>query len=341
MTDDTAFLRLAEALGSRVRRDVALAPYTAMRVGGPADLLAVVDSAEELVRAVRLARQHVIPCRVLGCGCNVLISDEGVPGLVVVNRANSVSFSSQTVQAESGAKLAVVADMAVSSGLAGLSWASGLPGTVGGAVVSNAGAYGGDVAGTLRSARILQPNGEVHERPQSWFEFRYRGSRLKAIAGDRRYAGLGTDDQGGQAGARGSVVLDVVFEMHWSDALALRARADEVLAHRRAHHPSGATMGCTFKNPPGDHAGRLIERAGLKGYRVGGARISEKHGNFFVNTGQATARDVLELIEHARAEVARYFGVTLELEIELLGWNGTHCPDGQWPGHDRTEARAR
>lgn len=100
-------------------------------------------------------------------------------------------------------------------------------------------------------------------------------------------------------------------------------------------------MGSTFKNPPGDHAGRLIERAGLKGYRVGGARISEKHGNFFVNTGRASASDVLALIERAQAEVARYFGVTLELEIELLGWNGTQCPDRQTPTQDHTEGRAR
>jgi len=323
MAVESSWSGLAEALGSGLRRNVALAPYTSMRVGGAADLLVVAENAAELTRAVVLARQYEAPCRVLGGGCNVLIADAGVPGLVIVNRAAGISFAEEVVQVESGAKLAVVAQEAVDAGLAGLTWAVGLPGTVGGGVVGNAGAFGGDMAGTLRNALVLEPDGEVRQRPAAWFDFRYRGSRLKGTAGvegESRAEGR-SGDAGGEAS--GYVVLEVALELQAGDAEALRARADEIMGRRRTSHPCGATMGSTFKNPPGGHAGRLIEQAGLKGYRIGGAKISEQHGNFFINLGDATAGDVRRLIEHAQTEVERQFGVALELEIELLGWDGT------------------
>jgi UDP-N-acetylmuramate dehydrogenase len=286
-----------------------------MRVGGPADLLLPAESTEELARAVKLARQHDVPRRVLGGGCNVLVADRGVGGLVIVNRAASILLDEDVLRAESGAGMAIVAQKAVEAGLGDLVWAAGLPGTVGGAVVGNAGAFGGDVAGTLRSATVLEPNGEVRERPNSWFQFRYRGSRLKET--------VGNPDEEGDTGGGDWVVLEATLGLEPGDVEELRARANEILAWRRARHPSGATMGSTFKNPPDHHAGRLIEQAGLKGHRVGGAQISEQHGNFFINEGDATANDVLVLIEHAKAEVERQFGVTMELEIELLGWRET------------------
>jgi UDP-N-acetylmuramate dehydrogenase len=303
---------LAEALGPRTQRKVALAPFTSMQVGGPADLLFRAESTEELARAVRLARQHDVPWRVLGSGCNVLVADRGVSGLVVVNRADSVFLDEDALRAESGARMAIVAQKAVEAGLGDLAWAAGLPGTVGGAVVGNAGAFGGDVAGTLRSATVLEADGEMRERPNEWFRFRYRGSRLKETVGNR--------DGRGDTGGCECLVLEATFGLEPSEVEALRVRANEILTWRRTRHPSGATMGSTFKNPSGYHAGRLIEQAGLKGHRVGGAQVSELHANFFINRGDATASDVLALIEHAQAEVERQFGVTLELEIELLGW---------------------
>mgnify|MGYP001065204629 CR=1 FL=1 len=309
---DSQLSALAEALGPKTCRDVALAPFTSMQVGGPADLLFRAESTEELARAVRLARRHDVPWRVLGSGCNVLVADRGVGGLVIVNRAASVFLDGEALRAESGARMAIVAQKAVDAGLGDLAWAAGLPGTVGGAVVGNAGAFGGDIAATLRSGRVLEADGEVRERPNDWFQFRYRGSRLKAAVGNR--------DGGGDTGGCDCLVLEAAFGLEPGDREALRARVNEIMAWRRTRHPSGATMGSTFKNPPGHHAGRLIEQAGLKGHRVGGAQISEQHGNFFVNRGDATAGDVLGLIEHAQAEVERQFGVTLELEIELLGW---------------------
>jgi UDP-N-acetylmuramate dehydrogenase len=300
---------LAAALGAGVLRDEPLANHTAMRVGGPADLLIVCESVDEVVRAVELARAAGVDWRVLGGGCNVLVADGGVRGLVIVDRAARIEFGLSTGKgegaawAEAGAQLAVLAREAVERGLAGLEWGAGLPGTVGGAVVGNAGAFDGNVAAVLRSATVLGPDGEVVERPAYWFEFDYRLSRIKR-----------------EAGGGGYVVLAATFDLRPSDPGALAARADEILEWRRTRHPSGATMGSTFKNPPDSHAGYLIEQAGLRGYRVGGAQISELHGNFFMNTGAATSADVLALIEHARAEVKRQFGIEMELEIELVGW---------------------
>ena len=321
---------LAAALGPRVRRDELLERHTALRVGGPADLLIVCDSVDKVVGAVQTARLYGVPWLVLGGGCNVLISDSGVRGLVVVNRAARIEFDDdqspgvqerptgrrrvdRVVRAEAGALLAMLARGAVERGLAGLEWAIGLPGTVGGAVVGNAGAFDGDVAGALQSATVLGPDGETVERSVDWFGFAYRTSRIKRA----RKQGPG-DVDGQHAGAH--VVLAATFGLQPGNPAALAARTNEILEWRQTRHPCGATMGSTFKNPPAGHAGNLIERAGLRGYRIGGAQISEQHGNFLMNTGGATPADVLALIKHARAEVKRQSGVELELEIELLGW---------------------
>jgi len=308
---------LAAALGRRTRRDEPLAHYTAMRIGGPADLLIICESVGEVVRAVELARRHGVDWRLLGGGCNVLVADSGVRGLVIVNRAAHIEFDGVVARAEAGALLAVLAREAVECGLAGLEWAAGLPGTVGGAVVGNAGAFEGGVAGVLRSATVLEPDGTVVERPAGWFEFEYRGSRIKS-GGEGREARGERREERGEGG--GYVVLAATFGLRPDDPEVLAARADEILEWRRTRHPAGATMGSTFKNPPGSHAGYLIEQAGLRGYRIGGAQISELHGNFFMNTGGATAADVLALIEYAQADVKRQFGVELDLEIELVGW---------------------
>ncbi len=294
---------LAVALGWRARRDEPLTDYTAMRVGGLADLLIVCESVDDVVKTVELARRHGVDWRLLGGGCNVLVADSGVRGLVIVNRAAHIEFDSAMVYAETGALLAVLAREAVERGLAGLEWAAGLPGTVGGAVVGNAGAFEGDVASVLRSATVLEPDGAIVERSAEWFEFEYRGSRIKSRGESEAY-----------------VVLAATFGLRPNDPKVLAARAGEILEWRRTRHPAGATMGSTFENPPGSHAGYLIEQAGLRGYRIGGAQISEMHGNFLMNTGSATAADVQALIEHARAEVKRQFGVELALEIELVGW---------------------
>jgi UDP-N-acetylmuramate dehydrogenase len=282
-----------------------------MRVGGPAEVLAVYDTTDELCRAVQTTVEHGLPWKVIGAGCNILVADSGLRCAVFVNKAAQAEFrgeaGSATVWAEAGAPMAIVARNASELGWSGLEWAAGLPGTVGGAVVGNAGAFEGDIATCLRSASILEIDSQgpaTTERRNPWFEFDYRLSRIKRMSAEETRP----------------VILAATFTMEPGDPVQLTRRVGEIVEWRQTRHPSGATMGSTFKNPPGSHAGYLIEQAGLRGRQIGGARISELHGNFFMNVGSATASDVLALIEHARTEVHRQFGIDLELEIELVGW---------------------
>jgi len=309
MASLTSLERLAVALeaaleAGAVQADQPLARHTTLRVGGPADLLVEATTLSTLEQAVRLAARLGVSCRVLGSGANVLVSDAGVRGLVVLNRARSVSFPAGGVRAESGATLARVARRCVSLGLAGLEWAVGIPGTVGGAVVGNAGAWGGDVASSLLSATVLNAGGTVAEWPAARFGYDYRKSALK-------YQPPG-------AGPR-SVVMAASFLLKQADRTALEARVADIQARRRVTQPTGASCGSVFRNPPGDYAGRLIEAAGLKGYRSGGAQISPVHANFIINRGRASAADIKALIDRASQEVQSRFGVRLELEIELMG----------------------
>jgi UDP-N-acetylmuramate dehydrogenase len=297
---------LAAALGDRAHRYEPLADHTAMRVGGPADLLVVCEGSDEVVGTVELARHHEVPYQVIGSGCNILVADDGIRGLVVVYRAGQIGFEGLEARVEAGAPMSLLARESVARGLAGLEWASGLPGTVGGAIVGNAGAFAGDVASVLRRAALLERSGRTTERAHRWFRFGYRESRLKRMPAEDR-----------------PVLLEATFALTEGDAEELAGRANEILEWRRAHHPSGPTLGSTFRNPEGNHAGRLIEEAGLSGYRVGGALVSDRHANFFINIGGATATDVLALANHVWSEVRRQEGTDLQLEIELLGqWNG-------------------
>ena len=303
--------KLRESFGEELKEGVSLARYSAARLGGPADALLEASSVNELVRVVSTCWQNELPFVLLGGGSNVLISDRGVRGLVVINRARKSHFNERTspptVWAESGANFGVVARQAAQRGLAGLEWAAGIPGTVGGAVVGNAGAHGGDMAGSLILAEILHCTradlvGEPvrEEWPVEQLEFTYRSSLLKR--------------QPGQA-----VVLAARIRLEHSTSPTVQARIDEFVAYRRKTQPPGASMGSMFKNPPGDYAGRLIEAVGLKGARIGDAEISPLHANFFINRGRANAEDVLGLIMLTRQKVFEQFGVELELEIELLG----------------------
>jgi UDP-N-acetylmuramate dehydrogenase len=304
---------LEVALGpGAVQANRTLARYTAFRIGGPAEILVVVESVVALRQAVTLAWEHQVPCRVLGGGSNVLISDTGTRGLVVVNRARGVAFPASlgqgpqaegfSVKAESGASLSTVARQCVARGLAGLEWAANIPGTVGGAVVGNAGAWGGDVASTLMQALVLGPDGVVEEWPAERFEYGYRTSRLKYVRQAPKH-----------------VILEAEFALRRGEREALEDQVAGIVERRKATQPPGASCGSVFKNPPGDFAGRLVEAAGLKGRRVGGAQISTLHANFIVNQGGATAADVKALIDLARRAVQEAFDIGLELEIELVG----------------------
>ena len=284
---------------------VPLARYTSSRVGGPADWLVVVESVGALVEAVRAAQADALPWRVVGGGSDLLVSDAGVRGLVIINKARKVVFQdAYQVYAESGANLGSLARACVARGWAGLEWAVGVPGTVGGAVVGNAGAHGGETSYVVESVTLLEA-GSVVEWPVERMAYDYRTSLLKRSAGE---------------GDASRVVLAATLALEAGDQARLAQLADKFLARRKKIQPSGPSFGSMFKNPPGDHAGRLIEAAGLKGRRVGGMQISTLHANFFVNSGDATAADVKALIDLAQERVQQQFGVALELEIEMIGY---------------------
>ena len=296
------FTRLQAVFGGMVERDVPLAPYTSARVGGPADVLITVRRSRELALVARRLWDWEIPFIVLGGGSNVLVADAGVRGVVVLNRAKQVSFdlANAVAWAESGANLGSLARRAAQQGLAGLEWAAGIPGTVGGAVVGNAGAHGGDTASVLKVAEILQRGKGKGFFPPDELGYDYRTSILKQNLGQ-------------------AVVLSATFQLRHGDPDEIQREMDEYRSQREKTQPPGASMGSMFKNPPGDYAGRLIEAAGLKGASVGDAEISTLHANFFINKGNATANEILALMYLARTTVAAKFGVWLEPEIVLVG----------------------
>lgn len=302
---------LAVTFGDRARRNEPLAAHTTFRIGGPAEVWLAVESAAELAQAVTLARRRGWPVMVLGSGANVLVSDAGVKGVVIENRAGLVDFP-PVVEVEAGAEVELTAESGVvlpnlarrcaRRGLSGLEWAVGVPGTVGGAVVNNAGAYGSDLAHNLVQVELLSPGGERLWQPVEWFGYDYRTSRLKKQAGSDRW-----------------IVLRAKLKLQGAPPAEIEARMAAFNERRRASQPPGATIGSMFKNPPGDYAGRLIEAVGLKGYRQGQAQISPVHANFFQNLGGATATEMLALIQTARIAVKQNFGIELELEVELVG----------------------
>ncbi|HLB64029.1 MAG TPA: UDP-N-acetylmuramate dehydrogenase [Anaerolineales bacterium] len=299
---------LRRAFRGRLKEGAPMAAHTSARIGGPADFLLVARGPGELEEIAQTLWRLEAPFRLLGGGSNVLVADAGIRGVVVLNQARRVHFEAgergPIVWAESGASLGTTARRAVDKGFTGLEWAATIPGTIGGAVVGNAGAHGGDTAGCLEVAEILQRNGRVESWPAGRLEFGYRTSWLKRHPGE-------------------AVVLGASFRLERSTAAATKAKAAEHVAQRKSTQPAGASMGSMFKNPAGDYAARLIEAAGLKGTQEGQAEISAKHANFFVNRGGARAADVGALIERARAAVKEKFGVELELEVELIGdWEG-------------------
>ena len=294
---------MQQVFGGSLRQGASLAPYTSARIGGAADVLIEVRSAQELADAARSLWQRGLAFRVLGGGSNVLVADGGVREVVILNRARAkrffVSESGPAVRAESGASLGTLARQSAARGWAGLEWATGVPGTLGGAVFGNAGAHGGDMSGSLKLAEILQQDGREESWPVERLEFAYRSSILKRKPGP--------------------IVLAATLALAESNADACKARIKRFNEQRERTQPAGASMGSMFKNPPGDYAGRLLDEAGLKGLRIGKARISDKHANFFMNEGGAQAEDVAGLIHTARQRVKERFGIELELEIELLG----------------------
>jgi len=289
-------------LGDKVKENVPLAPYTSARIGGPADVFITAESADELARIIKLLRKQDLEYVILGGGSNVLVSDKGVRGVVVLNRAKAVRFHNgdqPSVTVESGVVFSNLANRCASKGFAGLEWAATVPGTVGGAVYGNAGAFGGDMAGNLIWAELLTENGREKYTAEQ-MGYGYRTSVLKR-------------------GELDAIVLLAELSLKNSTKEEATVKIEQFSAHRKATQPPGASMGSMFKNPNGDYAGKLIEAAGLKGARIGNAEISPLHGNFFINHGTTKAEDIRALIELVQKTVKETQGVELELEIELIG----------------------
>ena len=297
--------------GERLKQEESMSRYSVMKVGGPADFLVSVTSAADMESAVRFLWGEKIPFILLGGGSNTLISDAGIREVVLINEAKEIEMVDQDgmkplLKAESGASFGGLSRRTGAKGWTGLEWASGIPGTVGGAVINNAGAFGSNVAENLHLAEILHPVEDRIQRSE-WsvddFGYGYRTSVIKS-------------------GFKQAVVLSATFWLERSTPAEVKGRISSISEKRQSSQPGGASLGSMFKNPPGDHSGRLIEAAGLKGARVGDVEVSRDHANFFINQGAAKAADIAALIALVRDKVNERFGVELELEIQFIGdWN--------------------
>ncbi len=276
-----------------------LADYTSMKVGGAADIFLEPKDKDDLISVVRFLDENRFPFMMIGRGSNMIIHDEGIRGAVIYPEPglSRVAMENDLVVAEAGARLTKLVDFCVQNSLSGLEWAAGIPGSVGGALVMNAGAHGAEMKDSFVDADVLR-HGKVVRVPAENAQFSYRTS---AFVHD--------------------VVLSARFKLSKDDKNEIIKRRSDLISRRNATQPLNLpNSGSVFKNPPGTHAARLIEQAGLKGKRIGGAQISEKHANFMVNLGTAKAEDVVRLIDLARRTVYQNAGILLELEVKLVGF---------------------
>ncbi|HEY1851194.1 MAG TPA: UDP-N-acetylmuramate dehydrogenase [Candidatus Binataceae bacterium] len=286
--------------GDRLRPDRLLADLTSFQIGGPADLFVTVESEAELMAAMAAAHRHEIPAMCLGAGTNLLVSDRGVRGLVVKlgESFGRMMIDSVNVTVGAAMQFGAMVEAVVDRGLAGLEFGEGIPGTVGGGLVMNAGAFGGEMARVVTLVHGVTAEGAARALTKDEVNFAYRRTDLPP-----RF-----------------VITRVDFQLANGDRDELRARVTDLRSKRASRQPRGLpNAGSVFKNPPGNFAGRLLESAGLKGTRMGGAAFSGQHANFIVNLGGARAAEVRALIELARSRVMESTGVTLEPEVRLIG----------------------
>lgn len=274
-----------------------LALHTTFRVGGPADCLIELETEEQLRKVKHYLAMIEMPTFVLGNGSNTLVRDEGYRGVVLLigKKMSNIQIEETCITAQAGALLSQVANAAMEHGLTGLEFASGIPGTVGGAVVMNAGAYGGEMSQVVTEVTVMNRDGEILALDNATMEFGYRYSTIRH---------------------QPFVVTGVTFRLQPGNQEDIKARMAELAAKRREKQPlEYASAGSTFKRPEGYFAGELIMKAGMRGFQIGGARVSDKHCGFVINTGNATAADVLDVISEVQERVKERFGVDLEPEI--------------------------
>ena len=297
----TEYIRLIEESGISYMLNEPMKKHTTFRVGGNADYFVMPKTIDEVKGAVALCQKENLPYYILGNGSNLLVGDKGYRGVIIqiYKEMNEIMVDGDRISAQAGALLSKVGSVALEAELTGFEFAAGIPGAVGGAVVMNAGAYGGEMKDILASATVLTEDGNILELTNEELELGYRTS----IIAKKNY-----------------IVLEAEYQLERGDRTAIRARMDELKLQRVTKQPlEFASAGSTFKRPEGYFAGKLIQDAGLRGFQVGGAQVSEKHCGFVINKGDATAADIVKLMEQVSEKVFQEFGVTLEPEVERLG----------------------
>ena len=286
----------------QIKKEEPLSRHTTFRVGGPAEYL-ITPEISQIPDVVALCRQYAIPLTVIGNGSNLLVSDAGLRGVVLElgKTASGIRIlDGEDLAVQAGTLLSETANFAAKNGLSGMEFAAGIPGSLGGAVVMNAGAYGGEMKDILSGVRVLTTAGEIKVRPADELDLSYRHSRMMD---------------------EGDIVLDARLNLTQGSEVVIRARMDELRKKRLEKQPlEYPSAGSTFKRPEGYFAGKLIEDAGLRGFRVGDAQVSEKHCGFVINRGEATAAQILELMQQVQERVKETSGVDLEPEVRLLGF---------------------
>ncbi|GGH77927.1 UDP-N-acetylmuramate dehydrogenase [Pullulanibacillus pueri] len=285
---------------SEIKQDEFLKDYTYTKIGGQADFLIFPKNYEDIQTVVAFAKNNEIPLTIMGNGSNVLIRDGGIRGLVLnLTQLKNIESDGHYITAQSGARIIDASRFALEKSLTGLEFACGIPGSVGGALYMNAGAYGGEVSDVLESALIIDEDGEISKVSAGQLELSYRTSSIQK---------------------RGLIVLEAHFHLEPGNGQEIKSKMDELTFLRESKQPlEYPSCGSVFKRPPGYYAGKLIQDSGLQGYRVGGAEVSKKHAGFIVNVNQATAKDYLSVIEHVQESVKDHFGVTLETEVKIIG----------------------
>ncbi|MBQ2001665.1 MAG: UDP-N-acetylmuramate dehydrogenase [Clostridia bacterium] len=302
MTDYSNIISIAESFGCNYTENESMIEHTTFRIGGPADLFVVPTTVEGLAAVVSACNKEGVYCFILGNGSNVLVSDKGIRGVVVSTAAclnNIELIGAYEIKCGAGVKLSRLSDLACENSLTGAEFAWGIPGTVGGAVYMNAGAYDGEMKDILVSCEYLTPDGELHTMLADEMDLSYRHSAFSE---------------------NGYVIVSATVRLKAGDKGEIRAKMDDFMHRRKSKQPlEFPSAGSTFKRPVGGFAAALIDECGLKGYSVGGAEVSEKHAGFVINKGGATCFDVMRLVEHIKKEVFLNKSIKLECEIRVIG----------------------
>ena len=283
-----------------IKIDEKLSEYVNFKVGGPADILLIPNSKEQVIKSIKICKENNIPFYLIGNGSNILVRDGGFRGVVLsLKNVKNIYVDGEKIEAECGVMLKEVSDKAIENSLTGFEFACGIPGTIGGAVFMNAGAYDGEISKVVESAEVIDENCNIIRLSREELDFGYRSSLIMK---------------------KGYTVLSAVFKLEKGQVKTIKELIEDLTNKRESKQPlEYPSAGSTFKRPTGYFAGKLIQDAGLKGYSIGGAAVSEKHSGFVINKGNATAKDITDLIKHIQDEVKKQFGVDLHPEVRIIG----------------------